>query len=117
MSNIRITRDINVTQRRLLSRSLFLNWPFTITGFLTSANFGCGSLIGVVWLHRKAGLNSDEFANGHLMITSVIVGVREYDQYWIFETLNSYYVVIDFAEGFGPISDRVADLPRMKTIH
>ncbi len=117
MSNTSIARDINVTQRRLLSRALFLNWPFTITGFLISAHFGSGSLIGVVWLHRKAGLNSDEFANGHLIVTSVIVGVREYDQYWIFETLNSYYVVIDFAEGSGALSEIIVDLPRMITIH
>ncbi|EME9750184.1 hypothetical protein ABZQ18_11510 [Pseudomonas aeruginosa] len=117
MSNTSITRDINVTQRRLLARALFLNWPFTITGFLTSAHFGCGSLIGVVWQHRKAGLNRDEFANGHLIVTSVIVGVRAYDKYWIFKTLNSYYVVIDFAEGSGPILEVVAELPRMETIH
>lgn len=117
MSNTNITRDINITQRRLLARALFLNWPFTITGFLTSAHFGCGSLIGVVWQHRKAGLNGDEFANGHLIVTSVIVGVRSCDKYWIFETLNSYYVVIDFAEGFGPLSKEIAELPRMETIH
>lgn len=112
-----ISREISITQRRLLARAQFLNWPLLITGFLTNARFASGSLMGVVWLHSKAGLNKDEFSNGHLIITSVIVGVREYGEYWIVETLNSFYVVIDFAESPKRLSEVIAAFPRLETIH
>lgn len=117
MYTANIARETGITQRRLLARAQFLNWPLMITGFLTNARFASGSLIGVVWLHRKAGLNMDEFANGHLIITSAIVGVREYGEYWIVETLNSFYVVIDFAESPKPISEIIAAFPRLETTH
>lgn len=110
-------REINILQQKLLDKALTVSWPVPIAGFLTGARFDCGSLIGVVWHHRKAGLNGSKFADGHLIVTSMVVSFREYDDYYLFKTLRSYYVVVDFAADMSSLFEFMREFPRLQTLH
>lgn len=112
-----VSRDISLVQQKLLDKALLLEWPVPVTGFLINARFDSGSLIGVVWHHRKAGLSGSKFADGHLIITSAILGYREYGDYWLFRTLNSHYVVINFSGDLGSILVAINAFRNVETLH
>ncbi|UZJ58065.1 hypothetical protein OKW98_15740 [Pseudomonas sp. KU26590] len=69
-----------------------------ITGYLICAAAEGVTLIGIVF-----GDNRGRFKNGHSIRTSVVMGRQVIHGHVIIETLNSRYVVCDWAqEGLGP---------------
>lgn len=94
-------RLLSPFQGRLLLRAKSIAWPVVVTAYLTDVKIHGRILLGVTWGHRRASVESGRFTDGHLIHTSDVCGVDRVGRYWIVETLNSHYVVVNFTRSGG----------------
>jgi hypothetical protein len=92
-------RELNPFQRSLLARAAQIAWPVRIKAYLTDVRVHGRVLVGVNWGNLAAQPHGGLFANGHLIHTSDVMGARRIGKHWIIQTLNSYYVIVNFGKG------------------
>jgi len=94
-------RSLSPFQEGLLRRARSVVWPVAVTAYLTDVKIHGHILLGITWGHRKALPLSGKFADGHLIHTSDICGLDRVGRYWIVETRNSHYVIVNFTRANG----------------
>lgn len=75
-------------------KAMQIQFELPVTAYLTSVQYGEGEvyLTGIIF-----GDERKRFANGTTIFTSVIMGTQEVEGYLVVHTLNSSYVICDWA--------------------
>lgn len=94
------SRSISSYAERQLAHALRANYPVPITGFLVDAFVIANAAVGISYQHARRE-SSGRFADGHLIRTSDIIGLRRSDDRWLIKTVNSLYVVVTFKRHVG----------------
>lgn len=83
-----------------IARAYGQEYEDDITAYLTSVQIHGSSAVGVVFGHAKKE-SSGRFADGHLIQTSDILGVKKEGRFWVITTIHSRYVVATFRRDGG----------------
>lgn len=83
-----------------IARAYGQEYEDDITAYLTSVQIHGSSAVGVVFGHAKKE-SSGRFADGHLIQTSDILGVKKEGRFWVITTIHSRYVVATFLRDGG----------------
>lgn len=77
-----------------VAKAMGTQFDVAVTAYLSSAQYGEGDvyLTGIVF-----GDDRQRFADGTAIFTSIIIGSQELQGYLVVHTLNSSYVVCDWA--------------------
>jgi len=94
------SRSISSYAERQLAHALRANYPVPITGFLVDAFVIANAAVGISYQHARRE-STGRFADGHLIRTSDIIGLRRSDDRWLIKTVNSLYVVVTFKRHVG----------------
>jgi|TARA_Y100000815_G_scaffold174676_1_gene158938 hypothetical protein len=94
------SRSISSYAKRQLAHALKAKYPLPVTGFLVDAVVIANAAVGISYQHARRE-STGRFADGHLIRTSDIIGLRLSEGRWLITTLNSTYVVVTFKQGVG----------------
>ncbi|CEG52164.1 conserved hypothetical protein [Stutzerimonas xanthomarina] len=93
-------RSISPYAKRQLAYALKSSYPVPVTGFLVDAFVIANAAVGISYQHARRE-STGRFADGHLIRTSDIIGLRRSDDRWLIKTVNSLYVVVTFKRHVG----------------
>lgn len=94
------SRTISRYAKRQLSEALKADYSFRITGFLVDAHVVANAAVGVVYADARRD-GTGRFDDGHLIRTSDVLDIRQFDGRWLIQTLNSTYVIVTFKQHVG----------------
>lgn len=94
------SRTISRYAKRQLSQALAANYSFSITGFLIDALVVANAALGIIYADARRD-GTGRFDDGHLIRTSNVLDIRQFDGRWLIQTLNSIYVIVTFKQHVG----------------
>ncbi|WP_230090905.1 hypothetical protein [Pseudomonas sp. BIGb0427] len=105
LSSHRAIESVPATMPSSVLKAMQIEFELAITAYLSSASYGEGEIYlrGVVFGDREK-----RFDDGDPICTSFIMGTREMQGYVVVQTLNSRYVVCDWAGDGGRGSSKAA---------
>ncbi|MFU6873413.1 hypothetical protein ACM769_00345 [Pseudomonas aeruginosa] len=83
-----------------IARAVGQRYEDEITAFLVNVHIHRLSAVGVVFGHVRQEPHG-RFADGHLIQTSDILGIKKESKFWVITTMNSKYVVATFRRDGG----------------
>ncbi|WP_070094284.1 hypothetical protein [Pseudomonas monteilii] len=83
-----------------IARAVGQKYEDDVTAFLVNVQIHKTTAVGVVFGHVRLGPHG-RFADGHLIQTSDILGVKKEGRFWVITTIHSRYVVATFRRDGG----------------
>ncbi|GLH32731.1 MULTISPECIES: hypothetical protein [Pseudomonas] len=83
-----------------IARAVGQKYEDDVTAFLVNVQIHKTTAVGIVFGHVRQGPHG-RFADGHLIQTSDILGVKKEGKFWVITTIHSRYVVATFRRDGG----------------